>query len=229
MSRPALAATLLVGALVLAGCTAEAPPSLTTRQTVEDSVLALTVDQASDGLRYGDLLVFVNNVPYKLGGRMDASQRLYEVSGKDNPSDPVKLGDVLRVPFAGQASVELRHSGGASLQQLDLTIPDRTAPAAPDALAPQRAASAVDRQAVFMWSASPDVSGVRYQLEYWIASQGANAPHTTIADIASTSYAIPADSALLPSTPYRWQVRAVDGAGNVGPWSAEAEFTTALG
>lgn len=228
MRRAALLAAVLT-TLSLAGCASDVPPALTTRHTAQDSVLALTVDAASKGLAYGDLVILVDNVPYKLGGHMDVSQRLYEVGGKDNPGDVAKLGDIIRVPIAGHASVELRHANGASLQQLDVTVPDRTAPPAPDALLPQRAATGVDRLTVFQWSSTPDVSGVRYQLDYWIASAGANAPHASIPDIEAVSYAIPSDNPLLPSTPYRWQIRAIDGAGNVGPWSAEAEFTTSLG
>lgn len=226
--RFAIVPAILALAAVLAGCAASAPPELATRHTPTDSALHLTVDRASEGFTYGDLLVIVNNVPYKLGARMDADQRLFEVAGKDNPTDLVALGDIIRVPFAGVASVELRHSGGTSLQQLDLTIEDHTAPPVPVATLPQRDASGVSRQPLLQWTGVTDVSGVTYHLEYWLATQNVNAPHASIPAIPGLSYSVPSDKELLPSASYRWHVRAVDGAGNVGDWSPEAQFTTSV-
>lgn len=219
----------LVAGGALAGCTSDGlPPFATTRQTLEDSLILLTVDSVSEGFAYGDLLVLANNVPYKHAAKMDHDQRLYEVVGKDNAGDELALGDVIRIPISGKVDIELRHRDGTSLQQLHLDVPDNTPPAAPALFAPAKGAGNVHRQALFSWDTLDDAAGVTYTLEYWLGSSALDAPPTLVSNLLGATYSVPADSQLLPGATYRWHVRAVDGVGNVGPWSAEHEFTTSM-
>lgn len=214
--------------LALAGCASNPVPALSTRSTLEDSMALLTVDSASEGLTYGEILVLVDNTPFKIGGHMDHAQHVFEVVGKDNPSDLVALGDVIRIPMSGKADVELRHAGGTSLQQLKLDVPDHTPPPAPVLNTPQKGANAVARAPVFQWETLDDPASLSYALEYWVSSQSVNAPHTLVANLVSASYALPAENQLLPGTTYHWHVRAIDGVGNVGLWSEDTEFVTAV-
>lgn len=74
------------------------------------------------------------------------------------------------------------------------------------------------------WSAVPGASRYEIGLEY-----GDSANPETIAIVATTSFTVVnplQPSRLLPQR-YWWRVRALDAAGNVGPWSAAANFDVA--
>ncbi len=233
--NPAILTALLLGTIALAGCTAEPEaaeaedPELTTRQTVQDGKVLLAVDSVKGDFIYDDLIIMVNNEPWHFGGHMDAAERLYEVEGKDERTDALKIGDVIRLPITGQADIELRHAPtGDSLQQINVFVRDTEAPDAPDLTAPAQGASGISRQAQFSWKLVQDESGVTYELEYWLASNSVSTPATKVTEIQGGSYSIPKSEELLPGATYHWHVRAIDAFGNVGDWSEEYEFTTTL-
>ncbi|HET9119245.1 MAG TPA: PQQ-dependent sugar dehydrogenase, partial [Solirubrobacterales bacterium] len=99
------------------------------------------------------------------------------------------------------------------------TAPDATPPSAPTGLA----GTAVGGNRVDLnWTASTDNVGVAgYRVE---RCQGAGCTNfTEVGTPSATSFS---DTGLAPSTTYRYQVRAVDAAGNFSPYSASASTTT---
>jgi fibronectin type 3 domain-containing protein len=109
--------------------------------------------------------------------------------------------------------------------QTDMSAPilpaaaDTTPPPAPAGLA---AAANAQGQLNVTWSASADDVGVvSYRLE---RCQGAGC--TSFAEVASPAWIGRKDTGLGTGTTYRYRVRAVDQAGNVGPYSAIVTATT---
>jgi hypothetical protein len=109
--------------------------------------------------------------------------------------------------------------------------PDGTAPPAPSLLSPANGANIDGNPATvtLSWSAVSDESGIaEYRLEaqrhsgdgVWLA-----APGSPWNGLSGTSRAIPVQ----PGWTFRWRVRAVDGAGNVGPWSGWFSFVVVFG
>ncbi len=99
---------------------------------------------------------------------------------------------------------------------------DTTPPTAPSGLS----ATAVSSSRIdSSWTASTDNTGVAgYRIE---RCQGATC--TTFAQVGTPTATSYSDTGLAPSTTYRYQVRAVDGAGNLSPYSAIATATTPAG
>ena len=107
--------------------------------------------------------------------------------------------------------------------------PDGTAPAAPSLVSPGNGASlGCSGNVTVSWNAVTDVSGIgEYQLEaqrhsgdgIWHA-----APGSPWNGLSGTSQSI----AVSCGWTYRWRVRAVDGAGNVGAWSGWSVFVVVL-
>jgi glucose/arabinose dehydrogenase/chitodextrinase len=99
------------------------------------------------------------------------------------------------------------------------TAGDTTPPSAPTGLS----GTAVGSSRVDLtWSASTDNAGVAgYRVE---RCQGAGC--TNFAQIAAPTATSYSDTGLAPSTTYRYQVRAVDASGNLGPYSAIATVNT---
>ncbi|HET6936959.1 MAG TPA: fibronectin type III domain-containing protein, partial [Nocardioides sp.] len=97
--------------------------------------------------------------------------------------------------------------------------PDITPPTAPTGLT---ATAAGSTQVSLGWTASTDNVGVTgYRVE---RCQGAGC--TSFSQVGTPSATSFTDTGLSPSTTYRYQVRAVDAAGNLGPYSAIATATT---
>ncbi len=96
---------------------------------------------------------------------------------------------------------------------------DATPPSAPTALS----AAAVSATRIDLsWTASTDNVGVTgYRVE---RCQGAGC--TTFAQVGTPTGTTYSDTGLAPSTTYRYQVRAVDAAGNLGPYSSIATSST---
>ncbi len=223
--------TLVVVAISLAGCTApgsegSGQAELLVRQSADDSMVRLAVDKAS-GMTYDELLIMVDNQPWRFGPASDARESIFSVDGKDDASSQVMAGDVIRIPISGSAQIELRHlPTGESLQELDVFVKDTTAPSAVSLSAPSQGSVGVSRQVVFRWDAASDPSGATYEIEYWITNPPVSLPAEKRTGIEGTSYAVPKSEELIPAATYRWQVRAVDGMGNIGDWSDVWEFTT---
>jgi chitodextrinase len=97
--------------------------------------------------------------------------------------------------------------------------PDATPPSAPTGLT---ATAAGTTQVNLAWTASSDNVGVTgYRVE---RCQGAGC--TNFAQVGTPAGTSFGDTGLSASTTYRYQVRAVDAAGNLGAYSAIAEATT---
>lgn len=227
-------AIVLAGLALLpfAGClgaTDDPAPGFNARPITGDSQVTFTVDRASD-LTYDQIVLLANDKPFRFGPRADFAQGWFEVKGKDRPDAEVRIGDEIKVPLAGQVQVEFRRAdNGDTLQQWDLTVPDTIPPGAPGPLKPASAETSVPRQAYFQWTSDGDPAGVTYQVEYWTKlPNDANGPAKTITGLLGLTYTVPESDKLLPSTAYGWHVRAVDNAGNTGPWSPEWQFTTAV-
>ena len=79
----------------------------------------------------------------------------------------------------------------------------------------------------FVWSPVSDESGIsEYQLEvarHWDGKTWIQVPGSVFTGITTTSKNVPIDC-----HEYRWRVRAVDGAGNPGPWSSWWYITKGL-
>jgi chitodextrinase len=100
-----------------------------------------------------------------------------------------------------------------------LALPDTTPPSAPGGLA---AVATSQTQISVSWTAATDNVGViGYQLERCSGSGCA-----TFAQIAAPSATSFNDTGLTASTSYSYRARAVDGAGNLGGYSAVASATT---
>ncbi len=226
-ARTLVAATALLS-IALAGCADDPPTSVEARAVVSDSLLVLSIQHVDGELAYSDLLIIVNDAPWRMGAVADHEQKRYSVDGKSGPQDKVARGDVIRVPSAGDTIVELRNKlDGSTFQVMELSVPDSTPPPQSTPTAPSAGATAVSRQAVFQWTAVDDLSGVTYQLRYWVHTPVASLAEERVFDITGTSHAVSSSNPLLPQTTYQWQVRAMDGAGNAGEWSNIQEFQTA--
>ena len=98
---------------------------------------------------------------------------------------------------------------------------DTSAPTAPSALTATAAGSS---QVNLSWTASTDNVGVAgYRVE---RCQGTGC--TNFVQVGTPTATTFSDTAVLPSTTYRYQVRAVDAAGNLSPYSAIAIATTGV-
>jgi glucose/arabinose dehydrogenase/chitodextrinase len=98
-------------------------------------------------------------------------------------------------------------------------LPDTTPPSAPSGLT---ATAASATQVNLAWTAATDNVGVTgYRVE---RCQGATC--TNFAQIGTPTATSFNDSGLSATTTYRYQVRAVDAAGNLGPYSTVASATT---
>ena len=99
------------------------------------------------------------------------------------------------------------------------TSPDATPPTAPSNLT---ASAASESQIDLTWSASTDNVGVTgYQV---LRCQGTSCtPSTVVTTVSGTTYS---NTGLLPSTSYRYRVRATDAAGNLSSYSNTASATT---
>ena len=91
----------------------------------------------------------------------------------------------------------------------------------PGLISPENNGFQTDNTPTFKWTAVEDPSGVKYTLQYSI-DQNFGPETITVEDLEENTYTVPSE--LLDST-YYWRVRAVDGAGNVGNWSAVWQFT----
>jgi chitodextrinase len=100
-------------------------------------------------------------------------------------------------------------------------VPDNAPPTAPTGLT---AAAVGSSQVNLAWSASTDDVGVTgYRVE-----RCAGAGCTNFAEVASPTATSYSDTGLSPSTTYRYRVRAVDAAANLGGYSTVAEATTGV-
>lgn len=93
---------------------------------------------------------------------------------------------------------------------------DTTPPAAPTLISPANGSTTSDTTPTFDWSDVADPSGVTYTLEIIGA--------LTKTGLTASTYTLTGAEALADGT-YSWHVRAVDGAGNVGEWSATWSLT----
>jgi hypothetical protein len=100
-----------------------------------------------------------------------------------------------------------------------LTVFDTTAPPIPTLIAPANGAVISDNTPTFVWTSVTDPSGVTYQIQI-----GDNVVIYYAVNLTDNTHTLPDENALALGT-YYWHVRAKDGAGNVGDWSGEWNFT----
>jgi hypothetical protein len=212
---------------------------------VESSELtAATVTGAPASLRWTDVRVIVNGIDWTFGSAPDFAARTFSVDGKAASSAPVERGDVAKMPGAGETLVRFEdRASGSLLFGYVASIPDTTPPAAPANQNPAKGATGTPRNPTFTWGTVSDPSDVTYTLQYAIdptfatasaptpgASGGStssmNAEAGTVSSLSQPSYAMQSGTTLEPDVTYYWHVRATDGAGNVGPWSATSWFAT---
>ncbi|MCJ7720077.1 MAG: hypothetical protein MUO36_01255 [Candidatus Hadarchaeum sp.] len=80
-----------------------------------------------------------------------------------------------------------------------------------------------DNTPTFVWTSVSDPSGVTYQIQIDDNSDF-GLPVYSVVDLTAITHTLPDEDALALGT-YYWHVRAKDGAGNVGDWSEEWNFT----
>ena len=221
--------------VLLVGCVApgEAPGAghaLVLRPSTGESLAVAAVEAVPANLRWGDVLLAVNERPFLLGTHADFGLATFEVRGKTQPSDPVVVGDVVSVPAAGAVTIVAKDQrANMVLATFQITVEDHRPPSAPLNLQPVQGAVGQPRSPQFAWTQVADPSGVSYTLHYWPVANGqAVAPPTAVTGLASASYVPPRSGELLPGQTYQWYVRSTDGLGNASPWSAIWEFQTSL-
>ncbi|MBI2933737.1 MAG: hypothetical protein HYY16_19000 [Planctomycetes bacterium] len=88
-------------------------------------------------------------------------------------------------------------------------------------LSPLNAVATNDNTPSFDWSDVVDSCGVGYQIQIDNSGLGFPTPEIDQSNLAASAFT----PAALPDAPYYWRVRAIDGAGNPGAWSAVLMFT----
>src|SRR6185436_8870031 len=116
-------------------------------------------------------------------------------------------------------AVDAAGNPGAFSNISSATTPDTTPPSAPGTLTSSAVSST---QIDLSWNAATDDVGVTgYRVERCTGASCANFAH--IATPSGTSFS---DTGLTGSTSYRYRVRAVDAAGNAGPFSSIISAST---
>jgi hypothetical protein len=87
---------------------------------------------------------------------------------------------------------------------------DLTPPSAPNLVSPANGSATNDSTPTFNWSDVFDISGITYEINVY------DSVGISKGRLISSEFT-PIES--LPSDVYSWRVKAIDGAGNVGPWS----------
>ncbi len=93
---------------------------------------------------------------------------------------------------------------------------DVTPPLSPTLVAPVSGAVVTGTQVVFQWEGAADTSPVRYEVQLDARI------YAVTGTIHSVEVSAPGET--LAEGPHQWRVRAIDAAGNVGPWSAVESF-----
>jgi predicted phage tail protein len=127
------------------------------------------------------------------------------------PSSPLRQGDDYRWWVRAVDSIG---SPGPWSSFLDFMVSDL---APPSLIAP---AGSVSPQPTFSWNA---VAGADHY-DIWVENRHT---HHVLRDRTVNATTWTAPSLLIQSADYRWWVRAVDGAGDVGPWSTYLDFQVA--
>jgi hypothetical protein len=125
---------------------------------------------------------------------------------------------------------ELRAEGPSGVDAQSITVvvvepsptPDTQGPAAPSGLSPSGGEGQGCGAVTLSWNAVSDPSGI--STYYVKVEKISGSPKSGGWQTTNTEYTIAA-SWLECGQVYRWAVRAEDGAGNVGPWSAWAQFS----
>jgi hypothetical protein len=123
-------------------------------------------------------------------------------------------------------------ASGTQDYPLTVRVVDTTAPAAPAPYLPN-GSTCLDCSyppppfPTFQWGGVSDASGItRYEWSLYKYGSGCTFCnlYTLVASGSSTSTSAPLPNNTFRDTDYFWQVRAVDGAGNAGPYSALMQF-----
>ena len=136
---------------------------------------------------------------------------------------------VIDVPksVSGDHTIVVTGSQTTSNPMVHTFVMESAPPAAPPLLEPDTEVEA-EPEAFLDWQDVEDLSGLSYTLQ--IATDENFTALAIIldeADIDASEYTVPVEDRLLsvsPEAPYYWRVRAVDKAGNEGPWSSIRSF-----
>jgi uncharacterized protein (TIGR03437 family) len=138
------------------------------------------------------------------------------LSASTTVSRAVQVADTMGASLSGDL---ITSTGTGGIVSLPAPVPDTEAPTTPGGLS---ASSLSSVKINLVWSASTDNVGVT---GYWIERcQGTGC--NTFTQIGSTSGTTYVDSGLTAGTEYRYQIRAVDAAGNLSGYSAVVSATT---
>ena len=102
---------------------------------------------------------------------------------------------------------------------------DTALPPVPALVTPTSAKVITDSTPYLDWSDVTDPSGVHYELQV-DNDAGFTSPEFSRSSVNASSCVV---TTVLPDTLYYWRVRAVDGAGNQGNWTAARSFTVDTG
>lgn len=226
--------TILVtlgAALALAGCLGlggDDGPSLEIGDHDERSeVTQAEVAHVSGDLTYEDLAIRVDGRDHEFGPFYHYAERMYEVEGRQDASEPVEPGDLIRVHAAGLVTVEFVHEPtDRVLASYDADVPDNQAPFSPILEEPADEAQGVSKRPTFRWTEILDPSSVTYTVEVSLDPQFTEGfIQARWEDVPSPKQSIQGGEELEEGHTYYWHVRAVDGADNTGPWSETWSFT----
>jgi hypothetical protein len=129
-------------------------------------------------------------------------------------------------PTLTKGTHTLKVGDGVTTQEFTF-IMEGVAPASPLLAVPATASKPV-QPVVFTWNPVSDTSGVKY--EFQLSQDPTFNPSTLVLeqkDLTNTQLTLPVDQQLPAAggkTPYQWRVRAIDAAGNAGPWSTANTF-----
>ncbi len=122
-------------------------------------------------------------------------------------SGTLSVEDVADGTYTARVRIVMPNGVAGEWQSSASTLVDTTAPAIPADLTAQADGSAI----AFAWGGVQDPSGVRYEIRY---SQKEDFSQANVREVTGNAFDI---SGLADGTWY-WQVRAVDGKGNVSDW-----------
>jgi hypothetical protein len=131
-----------------------------------------------------------------------------------------------KAPAIAKGAHTIKVSDGTTSKEFQFVM-EGSAPPAPLLATPATASKPVQPVA-FTWNSVSDPSGVTY--EFQLSQDPTFNPAKLVLEqtkLTATTLTLPADQKLPAAggkTPYQWRVRAIDAAGNAGPWSTANTF-----
>lgn len=199
--------------------------------TGQNTVAATFAPRDSQGLRAGTVTIPGSGLPsgatltYTINSRQSRTYVTTEVGVRPSENCLVRLG---RTEYChvyqptGAYRDGPTESTAISTAYWSATIRISGTPAAPNLLSPSNGSSTSNTKPTFDWSDVTDPSGLKYQLQ--VDDSGTSFPSPEINKSGLTASKFSSTQRLAKAT-YTWRVRAIDAAGNVGPWSQTFQLT----